>query len=71
MTLWPVMAAKVRGWMNSCGGAGHDDVRVEAGVLEETDEFDGLVGGDASGDGDGDLDAFGHCGSVSINTPAP
>lgn len=40
------------------GGARHDDVGVEAGVLELADDLDGLVGGDASGDGDGDFESF-------------
>ena len=41
------------------GGGGHDDVGVEAGVLEEADEVDGLVGRDAAADSYGDLDGLG------------
>ena len=40
------------------GGGGHDDVGVEAGVLEEAHEVYGLVGRDAAADSNGDFDGF-------------
>ena len=59
MTLWPEMALKVRGVDELLGGGGHDDVGVEAGVLEEAHEVDGLVGRDAAADSYGDLGRLG------------
>jgi hypothetical protein len=54
ITLWPVSAAKVSGWMNLLRRLGHHHVDFKGLALQGAHQFRRLVRGNSAGDADRD-----------------